>query len=174
MRIFTDGACSSNGKKSARTGCGIYIEDDNREFSHTLDSAKSLCGITGAMKHTNNTGELLAILCALVLAREPERNIGKRELIIYTDSMYSINCLSVWLKNWKKNNWKTAAGNDVKNKTLIQAIDARKSEFKSVIFVYVQAHCPEPLDRSSEEHRLWFGNDIADKLATQAITININ
>jgi ribonuclease HI len=170
MRVFTDGACSSNGKKSARSGCGIYFENDgdNREYSHTLESAKRICGITEDMKHTNNTGELLAILCALVLAAKKP---AKCELTVYSDSMYCINCITLWLKKWKATDWKTAAGAPVKNKTLIQAIDAKKSEFKSVIFLYVPAHREAPLDKTSEQYRLWFGNDVADKLATQAVAV---
>ena len=160
MKIFTDGACSSNGKSHARAGCGVYIQGTREEFSLSLDEAKKICNITCEIKDTNNTGELLAILCAFYLCRD-------KELVIYTDSMYSINCITVWNNNWIKNNWMTSTGKVVKNRALIEAIINKKKNF-NVIFIHVNSHRKEP-DASSLDHENWFGNDKADMLATRAI-----
>jgi ribonuclease HI len=165
MKVFTDGACSSNGKALAKAGCGVYFQDTQEEFSLPLKEAMELCGITGKISNTNNTGEMMAILCALNLIKDKTQ-----EVAIYTDSMYSINCISIWLKAWKKNNWKTTTGKDVKNQSIIKAIDKKKSEFKSVIFIYVKAHTLEPEDKCSYEHSMWLGNYTADNLATSART----
>ena len=40
--------------------------------------------------------------------------------------MYSINCITKWGKNWKKNNWITAGKKPVKNQELIKTIRDRK------------------------------------------------
>ena len=53
--VYTDGACSNNGKKSAKAGIGVYFgEGDPRNISER---------ITG--KQTNNAAELTAILRAV-------------------------------------------------------------------------------------------------------------
>ena len=49
LRVFTDGACSNNGRKNAKAGIGVYFgENDERNISKR---------ITG--KQTNNTAEFL-------------------------------------------------------------------------------------------------------------------
>lgn len=164
MRVFTDGACTGNGKKNARAGCGVYFEESKHEISLTIDQAKNFCGIQEKILPTNNTAELLAILVSLKEARN-----RTNELIICSDSMYSINCICVWSKNWIKNNWKTASGGNVKNKTIIMEILERKKYFASVIFLHTNSHTPEPHDKSGEAYKLWFGNYMADKLATHSI-----
>lgn len=161
LRVFTDGACHSNGKASAKAGCGVYFGDTKQEFSLDLAQAKKICNINEKINNTNNTGEMLAILCALNLIKEKTQDV-----IIYTDSMYCINCISVWNKNWIKNNWKTSTGKNVKNRSLIEAIENKKTEFNSVIFIHVNSHRHEPDDKNSDEYFKWFGNDKADKLAT--------
>ena len=37
-------------------------------------------------------------------------------VIIYTDSQYSINCITKWVNNWIKNDWKDKHNKLVKNK----------------------------------------------------------
>ena len=50
--VYTDGACTNNGKETAKAGIGIYFQDnDSRNVSRR---------ITG--KQTNNRAELLAII----------------------------------------------------------------------------------------------------------------
>ena len=35
-------------------------------------------------------------------------------------------------------------------------------------FIHVNSHRPEPINKNSLEHRVWYGNKMADKLATTA------
>ena len=42
---------------------------------------------------------------------------------LFTDSKYVMDGITQWIQNWKKNNWKTAAKKDVKNKELWQPLD---------------------------------------------------
>jgi ribonuclease HI len=51
-----------------------------------------------------------------------------RDVKIMTDSFYSIQCLTVWCKNWKTNGWKNSAGKPVENKDIIEPILARIRE----------------------------------------------
>ncbi|MFF7994424.1 ribonuclease H [Kitasatospora xanthocidica] len=106
----------------------------------------------GALGHsTNNVGELTA-LRRLLAATDPAVPLEVR-----LDSTYTRDSVTKWLKGWKRNGWKTAAGKPVANQELIQGIDALL-EGRDVTFVYVPAHQVDgdPL------------NAIADKAASDA------
>lgn len=50
--------------------------------------------------------------------------LGKdSELTVYTDSLYLRENYSRWLQSWKENGWRTARGEEVKNKELWQQVD---------------------------------------------------
>ncbi|WP_243436568.1 ribonuclease H [Streptomyces sp. FH025] len=106
----------------------------------------------GPLGHsTNNIGELTA-LRQLLSATDPAVPLEVR-----LDSTYTRDSVTKWLKGWKRNGWKTAAGKPVANQELIQRID-ELLEGRDVTFVYVPAHQVDgdPL------------NAIADKAASDA------
>ncbi|MFI9318386.1 ribonuclease H [Kitasatospora aureofaciens] len=106
----------------------------------------------GPLGHsTNNIGELTA-LQQLLSATDPAIPLEVR-----LDSTYTRDSVTKWLKGWKRNGWKTAAGKPVANRELIQRID-ELLEGRDVTFVYVPAHQVDgdPL------------NAIADKAASDA------
>lgn len=82
---------------------------------------------------TINQMELMAINKALDHA-------NMDYVVIYSDSQYSISCLTLWHKTWEKTNWKTPLGEPVKNKDLIVEILEKIAKRKFVRFVKVQAH----------------------------------
>ena len=61
------------------------------------------------------------------------------ELEIHTDSQYVKNGMQSWLKNWKKNNWRTADKKPVKNQDLWMELDAIAST-KKIHWVWVRGH----------------------------------
>jgi ribonuclease HI/predicted nucleotidyltransferase len=65
---------------------------------------------------TNNRMELLAVIRALEAVEQRFEAIP--ELEIRTDSQYVKNGISVWIKGWEANGWKTAAKEAVKNQEL--------------------------------------------------------
>jgi len=67
---------------------------------------------------TNNQMELLAMIKAL-----EKLKTDKYPVEIWTDSKYVMDGITKWINNWKKNNWKTANKQDVKNKELWQKLD---------------------------------------------------
>jgi ribonuclease HI len=100
---------------------------------------------------TNQRAELAAIQRALQIA-------GKSQALrIFSDSKYSINCVTDWYKNWIKNDWKTSAGAVVQNQDLIKGIrdliDARDQAGTQTLWQWVQGHADDP------------GNLAADRLA---------
>merc|ERR1739848_889882 len=88
---YTDGASSRNGTKLAKAGIGCYFPKyPFLNISERLDINTYSSGKT----QTNNTAEVEAIFRAIQQAYLHNH----KKLIIYTDSMYSINCLTKWCK----------------------------------------------------------------------------
>lgn len=52
-----------------------------------------------------------------------------------TDSQFTINCVTMWLNKWRRNDYKLANGNDVKNREDLVKLDQAMSgiEIKWVI-----------------------------------------
>lgn len=141
MQVYTDGS-----SQRSLGGCGIVILDPKIKLQ---DNHSIFIGPA-----TNNQAELSAIYYALKLT--------SGSLVIYSDSEYSIKAVSVWIKSWKKNNWKSSStGREVLNKELIQLIDQLLTERENlgdlIEFEHVYGH------RGNEY------NEVADKLAKKAI-----
>jgi len=136
--IYTDGACSGN---PGPGGWGAII----------IDEEKNQINLSGKEKSTtNNRMELIAPIMALKKIKKSS------EIVIYTDSTYLKNGITIWIKNWKKNNWKNSNKKPVKNKDLWVALD-KLTKKKSIDWKWVKAHAGNKY------------NELADKLATEAI-----
>jgi len=150
MDIYTDGASSNNQNASLRRGgVGVFFGDnDSRNISMEIKE-----------NPTNQRMELLACIKALEICDTNDINI-------YTDSKYTINCITVWYNNWANNNWKTSKGNLVKNLDLIKKLyNLFKS--KNVNFYHIKAHQKAPKNNNFKH---WYGNKMADYLATNSIS----
>jgi ribonuclease HI len=105
---------------------------------------------------TNQRAELYAIYKAIKQVQDLDIN---RDIHIYSDSEYSIKSLTIWIKAWKKNNWKSSTGKDVMNQDIITHIDKKMSKHLGKIsFTHVRAHTNKD-DFNSR------ANDAVDKLA---------
>ncbi|PSN56821.1 hypothetical protein C0J52_02707 [Blattella germanica] len=62
VKVYTDGACTKNGRVGARAGVGVFFGD-----GHPLNYSEPVQG-----RQTNNTAEIQAATCALDLARKAE------------------------------------------------------------------------------------------------------
>ena len=161
MNVYTDGSCKKNRRvkdttKQPKGGIGIFWDDDCP--FNTSESFK-------IYPVTNQRTELYACIKAIDIYCE---NFSiNNELTIYTDSLYVINCMTDWIKRWKHNNWKTATGKNVKNQDLIIKLDEIIVDCDSKIrFKHVRAHQTEPMNEDSDEYKHWYGNMMADKLAS--------
>ena len=97
-KIYTDGACTGNPGPGG-WGAVIFDQDDKQR------------NISGSEKNTtNNRMELLAAIMSLKKIK------SNSEVIIFTDSTYVKNGITEWMKNWKKNGWKTRTKNRLKIK----------------------------------------------------------
>lgn len=137
VEIFTDGACKGN---PGPGGWGTLLRYGNVE--------KSLYG--GEPETTNNRMELMAAIQGLSALREV------CDVTITTDSQYVRKGITEWLSNWKRNGWRTAAKEPVKNADLWQQLDAQNQRHQ-VSWCWVKGH---------SGHR---ENEIADSLANRGI-----
>ena len=147
--VFTDGACSKNGYSNACAGLGVYFgENDKRNFSEKIEG-----------KQTNNVAELSAIYKALIIV-EKNLQIGENILIV-SDSEYSIRCCTTYGKKNYDQNWKK----DFPNKELVKIIYEKILQYPTQIFFkHVFSH-------TGKEDFFSNGNDHADKLANKAIGV---
>lgn len=155
--IFTDGSAKGNGKQSAVGSIGVFFPGkEYQNVSLNTNVTSKLYNIKIA-KITNNTSELLAILHAI----DTTKNVN--DIIVKSDSQYSINCLTKWYIAWEKNNWLTASKKPVQNKEIIQKI-LFLIKCKNVKFEHIPAHSKQPKNKTSVEWFNWYGNNEADKL----------
>jgi ribonuclease HI len=80
--------------------------------------------------------------------------------------MYTINCITTWFDGWKKRGWKKADGKPIENLELIQTLHNYYILY-DVKFIHVRAHKNEP-NKDDPSYYDWYGNMMADKLATDA------
>ncbi len=120
IEIWTDGACSGN------PGPGGW--------GAVLKSGETLKEMSGGEKDTtNNRMELMAAISALEALKRP------CNVKLTTDSQYVKGGISQWMKGWKKNGWKTAAKQPVKNVDLWQRLDAACAQH-TVSWHWVKGH----------------------------------
>lgn len=138
VTIYTDGACSGNPGPGG-WGAILMYNGTSKEIS-------------GANKDTtNNIMEITAVLEALKLLKE------ECKVKVYSDSAYVVNAFNQgWIYNWRKNNWKTASKDPVKNQELWEELYSLVQKHK-VEFIKVKGH-------SDNEY-----NNRCDFLATSAI-----
>ncbi|XP_071999623.1 ribonuclease H1-like [Engystomops pustulosus] len=138
--VYTDGCCSSNGRLRARAGIGVYWGPN-----HPLNVAERLEG-----KQTNQRAEILAACKALEQAKS--QNITK--LVLYTDSMHTINGITKWIHSWKLNDWKMSTGKQVVNRADFEKLD-RLTQGLDVKWLHIPGHAG------------FGGNEEADRLARE-------
>ena len=126
IKVYTDGSCLEN---PGNGGWAAIIIDDGKKTQ-----------IKGSKKNTtNNQMELMAPIEAL-------KKIPKgSEIQIFTDSKYVKSGITEWVHNWKKNGWKTANKQKVKNKELWEELDLLTNQFE-ISWNWVKAHSADELN----------------------------
>ena len=107
------------------------------------DIKKEISG--GLPKTTNNIMEMTAVIEGLKMLKRP------CEVQIYSDSAYVVNAfLQGWIYNWRKNNWKTANKEPVKNKELWEELYSLTKKHK-VEFIKVKGHSDNEYNNRCDE-----------------------
>jgi ribonuclease HI len=125
--IYTDGSCIGNPGKG---GWAAILRTGRRE--------KVLSG--GASDTTNNRMELRAAVEAL-------KALGRPCLVhLYTDSEYLRLGITEWVPRWRRNGWRTANRQRVKNRDLWKALLAAQRPH-DVHWHWVKGHANDPHNR---------------------------
>lgn len=146
ITIYTDGACSGN-PGSGGWGC-VILEGEPDNPSKEIEMSG------GEKSTTNNRMELMAAIQSLSrVAQDSEMAVN--EVTLITDSQYVKNGITQWIFNWKKNGWKTANRQPVKNQDLWIKLD-ELTHTLNIKWDWVKGHAGNKY------------NEICDTLATTA------
>ena len=135
--ITTDGACKGN---PGPGGWAAILQWNGTE--KTLSGAE--------MGTTNNRMEMTAALRALEAMKKPA------DITLVTDSRYLLDGMTQWIHGWKRNGWRNASKQPVKNADLWMALDAAARAHR-IRWEWVRGHSGHPM------------NERADALANEAI-----
>ena len=153
INVYTDGACSNNGRPNAKAGLGIYFGPDDPR-----NSSERIIG-----KQTNNTAELTAILRAAAILQE---EILDGEIInIYSDSEYAMKCCTTYGEKLERKGWNIGSKKTIPNLDLVKKAYMVFKSLENVHFHYIAAHTG-----LNDIHSI--GNEEADRLANLAIGVS--
>lgn len=129
LKIYTDGGCSGN----PGPGGWAYVM-----VLDTFQGGKIIAEQWGAEKNTtNNRMELTAVIESLKALKAIDD--VPRQAAIYTDSQYVQKGITEWIRNWKRNSWRTSDKKPVKNQDLWIELDFLTNEF-SLKWEWVPGH----------------------------------
>ena len=120
VTIYTDGGCAPNpgpGGWAAILLMGAHQKELKGGEAHT----------------TNNRMELMAAISALEALKRP------CVVDMHTDSQYVRDGITKYINNWKRNGWRTAAKDPVKNKDLWERLEAAR-DVHTVRWHWVKGH----------------------------------
>ena len=127
IEAATDGACSGNPGNGGWGGLIIFSDGSKIEIGVAAENT------------TNNRMELTAAIKTI----EKIKNFRLKENFkLRTDSKYLIEGYTNWIKNWKKNGWKTSNGKAVQNLDLWQQIDSLR--IPGLTMEFVKGHSGDP------------------------------
>ncbi|MCL7750422.1 ribonuclease HI [Guyparkeria hydrothermalis] len=137
VHAWTDGGCRGN---PGPGGWGAVLRFGEHE--------RDLWGAD--TETTNNRMELTAAIEALEALKEP------CEVHLTTDSQYVRQGITEWIHNWRRRNWRTAAGKPVKNADLWKRLEQAAGRHH-VHWHWTRGHVGHP------------ENERADQLANRAM-----
>jgi ribonuclease HI len=133
--VYCDGACSGN----PGPGGWAFVFDDIE--------------VSGSEKNTtNNKMELTAVIEALLYIKKQCDSglMENKQFEIRTDSEYVKKGISEWIHTWKKNNWRTANKNPVKNRELWEKLNSLTEKLNPQ-FTWVKGHAGDHYNERCDE-----------------------
>jgi ribonuclease HI len=158
VAVYTDGACPGNGKRSAIAGWAWAAWPGGVAAGEPAHSASGKPpGVA-----TNQRAELTALLEGLRWSADAGSSHGPATF--YTDSMYSIQCMTKWGPGWRRKGWKRDSGEPLQNLDLIQPmVELWLAEYKARGWAvqHVRGH------QTGRSPEAW-GNNWVDRAAVAA------
>lgn len=140
---YTDGA--SRGMRGPG-GYGVVLVRDGRTVE-----------LSGGEQDTTNQRMEISAACVALEALD-----AGREVTIYSDSSYLVNCMRRrWYEGWRESGWTNSRRQPVANRDLWERLLAAVGRHRGVVWRKVKGH-----SRTRGPHKA--GNDRADELAVAA------
>ena len=146
MIVYTDGACSGNGKATNSGGFGVVVLDNDENLIYNYSKLSN--------NTTNNREELKAILYVMLNHGSKSDDIP----VVYSDSAYCVNTFNQWMFNWANNNWVKSDKKIPENLDLIQTYYEWYQKGYRIDLRKIKGHAGHE----------W--NELADQLATGKIS----
>ena len=146
IEIYTDGAVSGNGTANSPGSAAFVVLKDGEKIYQEVYS------------HSHATNQMMELF-AIATACEYMARVHKgKNVTIYSDSAYAINCYKQnWWRNWQKNGWRNAKKQPVANKELWERI-IPFFQNENFSFQKVKGH-------SADDTSAAYWNNYVDKLA---------
>ena len=146
--IYTDGACIGN---PGPGGWAAIVLNEGKEKKRIFGGEKLT---------TNNRMELIAAIKGLKYCIDQDNKQPSliKKITVYTDSTYLKDGITVWIKSWEKNNWKTSDKKNVKNIDLWKELQVLV-KLKEIDWKWIKGHSDDPM------------NNLADRLAKAATPV---
>ncbi len=132
IRIYTDGGCAPT-NPGPGGWAAILIKGEHQ---------KELKG--GEPHTTNNRMELMAAISALEALK------ASCVVEMHTDSQYVRDGITKYINNWKRNGWRTAAKEPVKNQDLWQRLEAAR-DMHTVRWHWVKGHSGDHFNERADQ-----------------------
>jgi ribonuclease HI len=130
--IYTDGGCAPT-----NPGPGGWAA--------ILRSGKHMKELKGGEPlSTNNRMELTAAISGLEALKQPS------QVDMHIDSQYVRDGITKYINNWKRNGWRTASKEPVKNQDLWQRLDAARN-LHTVRWHWVRGHSGDEFNERADE-----------------------
>jgi ribonuclease HI len=143
--VWTDGACRGN---PGPGGWAAIL---------VAPGSPQPVELSGGERHTtNNRMEFTAAIEGLRALPSGS------DVCVVTDSLLMLKSMTLWVDGWRRRGWNTAAGAPVKNRDLVEALDAELARHASVRWHWVRGH------ETGAAHAHKALNDRADRLAVAA------
>ena len=130
--IYTDGGCAPT-NPGPGGWAAILIKGEHR---------KELKG--GEPMTTNNRMELTAAICGLEALKRP------CVVEMHTDSQYVRDGITKYIANWKRNGWRTASREPVKNQDLWQRLEVARA-IHTVRWHWIRGHSGNEFNERADE-----------------------
>jgi len=151
LTLFCDGSCLRNGYWDARAGYAVLVQQNGDEI-HRFSGQ-----VPKGIAHTNQRAELYALQYAINYLAESGKSGD-----IYTDSKYSIQCISEWALVWRTTGWIKHDKKKVQNLDIIKPLHELWMIVKDTIRLH---HIPA---HTGGTDALSQGNAVVDALARAA------
>ena len=132
VTIYTDGGCAPPNPDPGGWAAILITGAHQKELK-------------GGEPHTtNNRMELMAAISGLEALKRP------CVVNMHTDSQYVRDGITKYIKNWKRNGWRTASREPVKNQDLWQRLEAAR-DVHTVHWHWIKGHSGDQFNDRADE-----------------------